>query len=42
MEKLIEKLKELIAKEESVEVRIGLRIALLEASKAYVEQIKSN
>lgn len=39
MEKLIEKLKELIAKEENIDVRIGLRLALLHATKEYVDQL---
>lgn len=37
MEKLIEKLKELIAKEEDYLVKTGLRMALLEAMTSYAD-----
>jgi hypothetical protein len=42
MEKLIEKLKELIANETNIDVRIGLRSALLEAQVIYHDEIKES
>lgn len=39
MEKLIENLKNLIAKEDNLDVRIGLRMALLEAYNIQADQI---
>lgn len=42
MEKLIEKLKDMIAKESDESVKIGLRMALLEVYNTYSEQLSDD